>query len=208
MRRLERVCAVALVLVSSVSVPAWGQVHIQLLGGTTETAGRHPFVAGDIGVKLGPFEIDAEAGRMQNILPKGILDLLNQLQRQHGLPVQATASLPANYALLSARLIVPSGWLQPFVAAGAGAVRLQPRLDVTVDGVSLGDVFGLTGFGAQTAPAAAASAGLRLDFDKVFVDGAYRYLGVFSDFRPDLNLSNDRVLIHVQSVYVALGVRF
>jgi hypothetical protein len=85
--------------------------------------------------------------------------------------------------------------------------RLSPRIDVVVDGISFGDVFGLTSLGTRTDPMAMVTAGLRIDPGPVHVEGGYRYVGIFSDFRT-LDLSRGDVLIHSSVVYAAIGVRF
>jgi hypothetical protein len=171
----------------------------------TQAAERKPFVGAAIGLRVGPVEVDVEGGYLRDILPEGVASALNDLQRQRALPVQVIASVPAVYGLGSLRLIPGVGPLRPFVSAGAGLARISPRLDVEVNGISLGDVFGLTSFEATTAPMAAIGAGLRLDGGAIHVEGGYRFLVIKSDFRP-VNLGE--VATRVNSVYVALGGRF
>ena len=185
---------------------ASAQVSLRVLGGVTTAAGESPFVAGSLGGRLAWIEIDVEGGRMFDILPEGLLDRLNDLQRQQGLPVQAIAKLPATYALGNLRFISPAGPVQPFVSAGAGFARLEPRFDVVVAGISLGDVFGLTSGGTQTEPLATAGAGLRIDVGRGYLDLGYRYLVIFSDFGLESGLRVGRT--HVNSVYGALGISF
>lgn len=186
---------------------AHAQAHLQLIGGTTRAADTNPFFGAAIGVRVGAIEFDLEGGRFTDILAKGVLDALNDLQRQKGLPVQGIASVPATYALASVRIIPGAGPVRPFVSGGFGVARMTPRIDVVVEGISLGDVFGLTSLGAQTKPMASAGAGLRLDFGKMHVEGGYRYLAVFSDFKT-LNFTASSVTTHVHNVYGAVGVSF
>jgi hypothetical protein len=186
---------------------AAAQVHLEILGGVTSAATRDPLVGAGLGFKVSFVEIDAEVGRMQNILPRGILDLANQLQQDRGLAVQGIASVPATYALASVRVIGSSGPLKPFLSAGLGIARLEPRFEVTVQGISLGDVFGLTRFDTQQKGIAALGAGLRVDAGKVFVEGAYRYFRVFTDFDPS-SLGTGRVVTNVNSAHVGIGIKF
>ena len=188
--------------------PARAQVHLQLLGGVTDTASRDAIFGGALGFKGGPVELDLEGGHMREVLPTGIVDELTQYQRDRGLPVQVVASLPATYGLATFRLTAPSGPVQPFIGVGAGLARLEPRLNVTAVGVSLGDVFGITKLDPVTAGMVAASLGLRFDLGHVLVDTAYRYHGIYADFRPQLDFVHDKVLINVNTVYVGLGVKF
>ncbi len=190
------------------ATPALAQVHLQALGGDTNAAANAPFYAGALGVKVGFIEVDAEVGRFHNVLPKGVLDAIGRLEQQHNLPVQVVASVPATYGLLSVRLMAPTGPIQPFVGGGVGVARLEPRLNVTVEGVTLGDVFGLTAFHPQTKPMAAALAGLRGDFGPVEVEGGYRYVVIFSKFHPSISTTGGDILTGLNSVYAGLGIRF
>jgi opacity protein-like surface antigen len=54
-----------------------------------------------------------------------------------------------------------------------------------------------------------AGAGLRFAIaPRVHIDATYRYVWIFSDFRPDTNIDNDRVLTSAHTVSAGLGVRF
>jgi hypothetical protein len=186
---------------------ARAQAHLQLLGGVTSAGDVEPFFAGALGVRMSAIEIDVEAGHFNDVLSKGILDGLNDLQRERGLPVQGIASVPAEYVLGSLRIIPAAGPFRPFITGGIGAARLRPRIDVVIEGISFGDVFGLTSLEPQIEPMAVAGAGLRIQGGKVHVEAAYRYVAIFSDFRS-LNLSGSAEPTHVNSVYGALGVGF
>jgi hypothetical protein len=187
--------------------PAVAQAHLQFIGGVTSAAERKPFFGVALGVRVGAVEVDIEGGRLTDVLSKGVLDALNNLQRDRGLPVQGIASVPATYALGSLRIIPGAGPFRPFVSAGFGAARLSPRINVVVDGISLGDLFGLTSPASQTEPLAALGAGLRVGAGAIHVEAGYRYLVIFTDFRS-LNFSANSTLTHINSVYGALGVRF
>lgn len=200
------VVMVALAIGLMVPTPADAQAHLQLLGGVTNAADRAPFFAGGIGVRISFIEFDVEAGRFQDVLAKGVLDALNQLQESKGLPVQGIAKVPATYAFGSLRIIPGGAGIRPFVSGGFGYARLEPRIDVVVDGISFGDVFGLTSFDPVTKPMAVASAGLRLETGRVHVEGGYRYIAIFSDFKS--NFSNTSVMTSVNAFYGALGVKF
>jgi hypothetical protein len=120
--------------------------------------------------------------------------------------VQAIAKLPATYVLGNLRLISPAGPVQPFLSAGAGIARLEPRFEVVIAGISLGDVFGLTSTTPQTEPMATAGGGVRIDVGRGHLDVGYRYLVVFSDFGLESGLRVGRT--HVNSVYGMLGISF
>jgi hypothetical protein len=188
--------------------PAFAQVQLQGLAGMTDAAARAPFYAGAIGIKVSFLELDVEGGRFTNVLPSGVLDALHQLEQQHNLPVQAIASVPAWYGLAQLRLIAPGGPLKPFVGGGLGVAHLEPQIDVSVNGINLGDIFGLTSFQPQNKTMAVISAGLRLDFGVINVEGGYRYIAIFSQFTPSTNTNNDKILTNVNAVYGALAIRF
>jgi hypothetical protein len=203
-------------MLSGVLVPlaagvAQAQVTARVLGGVTSAAETNPFLGGAIAGRIGWIEIDVEGGRMFDILPSGVLDRLNELQREQGLPVEAIAKLPANYVLGQVRVVARSGPVQPFVGGGIGFARLEPRFDVTVAGISLGDVFGLTSVDPVTKPMAAVSGGLRVARgDAAHLDLGYRYLRNISDFGLESGLggigSSGRT--NINSVYGAVGIKF
>jgi hypothetical protein len=192
----------------AIAEPASAQVQLQGLAGMTDAAARAPFFGGALGLKLSFIEIDIEGGRFHDVLPTGVLDAVHQLEQQNNLPVQAIARVPATYALGQLRFIRPGGVLQPFVGAGIGVAHLEPQIDVNVEGISLGDVFGLTSFNAQNKTMLEGSAGLRLDFHAVNVEGGYRYFVIFSHFDPSTNTGNDTILTKLSAVYAAVAVRF
>jgi hypothetical protein len=187
--------------------PAAAQAHLQLIGGVTSAAERQPFFGAALGLRIGVLEVDLEGGRFTDLLSKGVLGALNDLQRERGLPVQGIASVPATYGLGSLRVIPGAGPFRPFVSAGFGVARLSPRINVVVEGISLGDVFGLTSFESRTEPLAAVGAGLRIGAGALHVEAAYRYLVIFNDFKT-LNFSANGTLTRINSVYGALGVGF
>jgi len=202
--RLLPWCGLALLFPAA----AFAQVQLQGLGGMTDAASRAPFYAGALGIKVSFIEVDLEVGRFNNVLPSGVLGALQQLEQQHNLPAQAIASVPATYGLAQLRLIAPHGGLKPFVGGGLGVAHLEPQIDVSVSGINLGDVFGLTAFQPQNETMAVGTAGLRLDFGAINVEGGYRYIVIFSQFTPSTNTSTDKVLTHVSAVYGALAIRF
>jgi opacity protein-like surface antigen len=54
-----------------------------------------------------------------------------------------------------------------------------------------------------------AGAGLRFAVaPRVHIDATYRYVWIFSDFRADTNIDNDRVLTSAHTLSAGLGVRF
>jgi len=197
-------CALTLLVPSA----ALAQVQLQGLTGMTDAASRAPFYAGAIGIKVSFLELDLEGGRFTNVLPSGVLNALQQLEQQHNLPVQAIASVPATYGLAQLRLIAPHGALKPFIGGGLGVAHLEPQIDVSVSGLNLGDVFGLTALQPQNETMAVGTAGLRLDLGAINVEGGYRYIVIFSQFTPSTDTSHDKILTHVSAVYGALAIRF
>ena len=206
-RFATRILFVGLLAVAVTPAVAQAQAHLQLIGGMTSAAERQPFFGAALGVRLGFIEVDIEGGRFSDILSKGVLDGLNELQRQRGLPIQGIASVPAAYALGSLRIIPGVGPIRPFISAGFGVARLSPRINVVVEGISFGDVFGLTSFKSVNEPMGALGGGLRIDMGAVHVEGGYRYLVIFNDFKT-LNFNGSSQMTNINSVYAALGVRF
>lgn len=210
MRFATRVVAltVGVALWPALAIPVFAQVQLQGLGGMTDAAARAPFYAGALGIKLSFIELDFEGGHFNNVLPSGIAGAIQQLEQQHNLPVQAIASVPATYGLVQLRLIGPHGPFEPFIGGGLGLARLEPQIDVSVSGIDLGDIFGLTAAQPQTKTMGDVTGGLRLDFGAANIEAGYRYIVIFSSFQPSTNTANDKVLTHVSTVYGAVAIRF
>jgi opacity protein-like surface antigen len=201
------VCATFLagVIVTS-AVPAQAQVMGQFLGGVTSTSSEDLVLGGALGVAAGPVEITFEGGYMRDVLPKGLLNAFNQLQDERNLPVRARARLSNTYGTVSLKLIPKSGTIRPFVAVGGGVAHMTPKFDVSVLGISLGDVFGATSFESSNKLLLTAGGGVRFDLgSKSLIDLGYRYVRIDSDY-AGFNISG--VSANVNMLYVALGARF
>jgi hypothetical protein len=180
--------------------------HLQLIGGITDAAERAPMFAGAIGLRVSFIEFDVEVGHFTDVLAKNLLDALNEYQRERGLPIQAIAEVPATYALGTLRLIPGAGPIRPFLSVGGGVARLRPRLNIVVEGISLGDLFGLAVLGSINEPMATAGAGIRIDPGRVHFELGYRFVAVFTNYRG-FNISANGAT-YVNNFYGALGVRF
>jgi hypothetical protein len=202
MRSTVTAVAVAM-LVWFAPARADAQVSLQLLGGVTRTSASQPFVAGAIGARVIAIEISGEVGHMPNVLPKGLVEALNQLQADS--PVKAIAYVRNTYGLIQVRLISPAGPVRPFLGAAAGVARLRPGFEVTAGGISLGDVFGLTSAEPEQKPLWMASAGLSLDLPKSAIEAGYRFYRIEADY-SGFNITGVPVTIH--AIYGGLSVRF
>jgi opacity protein-like surface antigen len=189
-----------------IAAPAQAQVVGQFLGGMTSAASQEIFLAGSLGVGVGVIEINVEGGRMHDILPKGLFNALNQLQEERDLPVRARARLANTYGVASLKLMPSGGAIRPFVSAGAGVAHLEPKFEVTVLGVSLGDVFGATDFEPTNKLMLTAGGGVRIGIgSKSLIDLGYRFVRVDADY-SGFNITG--VPVNVNTFYVALGARF
>ncbi len=195
-------------LLTIAATPAFAQVQLQGLGGRTNGGDHASFFAGAIGFKISFIELDFEGGRLHDVLPSSLLDDIRRLEIERGLPLQAIARVPANYGAGIVRFLIPGNTFQPFVSAGLGLARLQPQIDVVFNGVNFSDVLRNRIIDRQTSPMALLSAGLRLDFRVINVEGGYRYYGIFSHVIRTTDLSRDSVFASVQAIYAALAIRF
>lgn len=201
--RVLKQVVVATMVVAGVSIaqPAQAQMLIQAIGGMTKTAETKPVFAGAVSGKAGPVELGVEVGHFDTIAPKSIFDAT--LAASGG---KVDADLPAWYGMGSLKLIAKRGAVQPFVLAGAGAARLHPLLDGSDSHVTLSSQFGESG--DTTKFLAAAGAGLRFKANKLIVEGGYRFVRVFSNFQPNSNFGDDKVLVNAHMFYVSLGMYF
>ncbi len=205
--RSLRLAAVLVVCTLLWTRPAIAQVQLQGLGGVTNAAERAPFFGGAIGFKITFIEIDIEAGRFRNVLPRDIFDTIRDFQAQHGLPVQTAVTVPATYVTGNLRFIWPAGLVQPFAVGGVGVAHITPQFEVDLDALPFGDLLRQIDIGGQNATMALVGGGLRFDFHAVNVEGGYRYVGIFTHVdRADLS----RVLVAttLQTVYGAIAIRF
>ena len=207
MRRITRIIAGSLFF-AALSTAAAAQEPpglFQGIGAVTSTADRNPSFGVALGGRLaGWMEMTGEFGRMQDVTPK---DLRNLLQNVPGVPNGvAIIRVPAYYGLLNVRLVPSSGVVRPFVTGGVGFARLDPQFSLASTVVTLPTVFTPE---KSTRPMAALGGGLRLGFGPhLTVDAGYRYSRIYSNYNVDTNLRNDRILTNVGTFYGAFGVRF
>jgi len=80
---MRRVCAVVGFVVAGVlaATPASAQGgYTQAIGGMTSGAQQRAFAGALAGATFGAIDINVEGGYMQDVLPKGLLDELNEFQ--------------------------------------------------------------------------------------------------------------------------------
>lgn len=196
------VCLAGLVSVR----PAAAQAHGQLVVGATSAAELEPFAAGQIGMRADFFEFDVEGGKMRSIVPKGVPDALNQLQRDRGISAQAEAAVPAWYGLAQVRLVGPRGRVHPFVSGGFGFARVQPGFKVTVIGVSVADLFGAASAEPKVKPMTTIGGGLRFDVGGSGVlDLGYRYVRIHTDYAVYKGASGKTT---ANTFFAAYGIQF
>ena len=200
--------AIAAAIVLASARPAVAQIQLQGLGGRTDAADRAPFFAGAVGIKISFIEIDLEGGRLHDVLPSSLLEEMYRLERERGLPLQVVARVPATYGAGSVRFLIPGSTVQPFVSAGFGIARLQPQINLVINGINFSDVLRDRIIDRQTSPMVLLGAGIRLDFHVVNIEGGYRYYAILSHVERTTDLSRDRALATVQAVYAALAFRF
>jgi len=207
MKRMVRLIGAGVITMTVASIAAAQEPAglLQGIGAVTNAADSHPSYGGAIGGRIaGWVEMTGEFGRMQDVTPKDLRDLLRAVP---GVPNGAVfVRVPAYYGLLNVKLVPSHGVLRPFVTGGAGLARLDPQFTFGSAVVTLPSVFTPE---RSTRPMATVGAGLRLGLGPhLTVDGGYRYSRIFSDYNVDRNLRNDRILTNVGAFYAAIGVRF
>ena len=191
----------------ALAAPARAQFIGQAVGGMTSAADQQIFLGGSIGARARFIEFDVEVGRMRDILPKGLFDAFNDLQDELDLPVRAVARLTNTYVTGSVRFISPAGPVRPFIGGGAGLAHLEPKFEVSVLGVDLGDIFGATSFDPVNKLMLQGLGGLSFDLgESATLDVGYRYVIIDTDYIPVNLESGFSVKAHV--FYAAFGARF
>ena len=198
--------SVAIVLLAVTASPARAQFIGQAIGGMTSAADQQLFLGGSIGGRMGLVEIDAEVGRMRDIMPKNLFSAFNDLQDDLDLPVRALARLTNTYVTGNVRLISPRGPVRPFVGGGVGLAHLTPKFEVTTAfGLELDDVFG-EAFDSENKLMTHAGGGLSFDLgEQATLDTGYRYLMINTDY-SGFNVTGVDVRAHV--FYIAFGSRW
>ena len=101
-------------------------------------------VGGGVGVNIGPYVvIIGEFGRMQNVLPQGLQDDLDEIADAIGdyydVDVVIDASIPAYYGAGGVRVQAPRGRLRPFAEVMVGAANMTLKIDARVEDVDISD---------------------------------------------------------------------
>ena len=203
---IRRVCAVGFVVAGVLApTPALAQGgYTQAIGGMTSAAEQRAFAGALAGATFGSIDINVEGGYMQDVLPKGLFDQLNEFQEN--LDVQAKAILPATYFMGNVRYITPGGSIHVFGGAGFGIAHVKPKFEFTVSGVDLGNIFSVVE--AQNKPMVAFGGGVRFDIGThSLLDVGYRYMTIFTDYDAPL-VSKTDIKASVHTFYGAFGVRF
>jgi opacity protein-like surface antigen len=129
-RWLGVVCVVA--AAAAIPAPAFAQEGRWFAGGLggvtfgTPTSGA---IAGRFGVRLNDYLFAiAEAGRMQNVMPKEIDEQIDSFLADFDAPFSLSISVPANYLLGGMRWEVASTRTSPFVEGGIGFAHISLKL--------------------------------------------------------------------------------
>ena len=204
---MRRVCAAVVLVVAGVltATPARAQgAYTQAIGGMTSGAEQRAFAGALMGATFGWFDFNVEGGYMQDVLPKGLFDELNEFQED--LDIQAKAILPATYFMGNVRYITPKGSIHAFAGAGFGIAHVKPKFEVTVSGIDLGNIFSVVE--AQNKPMASFGGGVRFDIGThSLLDVGYRYTTIFTGYDANLVGKTD-INASVHTYYAAFGVWF
>ena len=146
--RLRHVNA-ALILTMFAAGPAFAQGSdrgfVRGLGGVSFAADPSAIYGGGGGYRVGRnLTITGEVGRIQNIIPQDLADMINLVEQEAeietGLPVTLEASVPALYFIGGVRADVPtSGRVNPFIEAWGGVGGLSAHVHAEVAGIDVSD---------------------------------------------------------------------
>lgn len=202
--------SLTLTAVLLLATPTWAQSEhgfIRGLGGltfgSTETAS---IVGGGVGVNLGDdIQITGEFGRIHNVMPKDISEMLDDLADlltlELGVPVNFGATLPTIYGLGGVRYNVPTASrIRPFVEAQVGFANISADIEAEVFGIDVSDeVQEEADLDSATEFLLGLGGGIGIGLtDALAVDIGYRYGRIFTD-DPAINTN---------AVYGALRLRF
>jgi hypothetical protein len=160
-----------------------------------------PSFGGSISRNVAPaVQIFGEAGRIDNVLPPLVSDLISL--SPVGVGVEALYGEAGLRVLTSPRSAVTG-----YVEGSAGIASLRP----TVSGISNGVIGGITNASLtllqRTEPMAGVGGGVLLNAGPVAVDLGYRYKKLFADGPVERALSLGQGL-SVSQVRVGVGIRF
>jgi hypothetical protein len=181
-------------LLFAFSAPAAAQ-RLTIAGqvGTTFQIETAPVFAGEVGIGLVPgVSIYGTLGRMQDVTPSGVADLLD------GLGDFVDFSIPAVYGVGGVRVGLPVGVVRPYGVAGIGFARLSANAEVLGFDVTnlIEDQIGLELETNELAYELGGGVMFSLG-PNAFLDAGYRYMRI-----------NSLVDFDVSRVYGGLGVRF
>jgi hypothetical protein len=106
------------------------------LGGITFGTVTSSAVGAQFGRQIHPsLFVIGEVGRMQNIMPKELDDLLDELAVEFDVPITFDISAPATYAFGGVRFVQARQAVSPFIEGGIGFGRININVGrVLVDG--------------------------------------------------------------------------
>jgi hypothetical protein len=143
-------CVLGLILVMAAASPAAAQagktptnsgLMIRGLGGATFTGQTGAIFSGAVGGGVGQHVVlFAEVGRMTNVIPGSIQDLIDGvLQTDVGdTMIDLKLKVPATFYIGGVRFVIKTkGRIQPFVEGGAGLAHLTVSVALKIDGEDL-----------------------------------------------------------------------
>jgi len=139
--------AVVFTLVAAAPVLAQGtdRGFVRGLGGVSFAAEASPIYGGGVGFRIARnLMVTAEVGRIQNVIPQDVQDLLDlaeqEVELEIGAPVTIDAHIPVFFFLGGVRADVPtSGRVKPFIEASAGVGHLSANVHAEVAGIDVSD---------------------------------------------------------------------
>ena len=194
--------AVLCLVVLSIASPALAQTSFVYgqAGGTFRDQNSVIF-AGGVGGGGEVVQGFGEFGRIKNVLPGDLEQDLNAafdfLEFLLGVPITVDLNVPATYGVRGVRITIPvTGRVHPYIEGGGGFARLTIDLRATVAGIDITqDILDELGEDdSATEGAMVIGGGVVIDVtDRVFVDGGYRYMRIFSDEAVNVNNALGRV---------------
>lgn len=207
MRRLTWAAAAVILLVSAPASAQDERGFIRGLAGVTfGNVQTSSIFAGGGGISVGRgISVIGEFGRIQNVLPNEVADVLDDfelfLELESGLDIQLTATAPAWYGAGGIRYAFPTrGSLQPFVEVLLGAASVGIDATFVIDGIDFSDELDdEADLESTTEFLIAFGGGIAIGIsDGVGIDVGYRYNGIMTD----------DPMIHASSVFAGLRIIF
>ena len=202
--------------------PARERGYVIGFGGPAATAVTSPFFGASAGANVTRnIQLVGEVGRMQDVFATFTRDDLRLAEQDfattEGAVLAASVKMPTVFATGGVRVLLANNYrVRPYLSAGAGVARLDPKPTFLIEGIDLTSIAMQepalnTMFDRQIKPMAVVGGGVAVEVVRHFtVHAGYRYSRIFVDtnYLQSPDSPHNHKGFNVHRAYLGAGVAF